>query len=43
MEGPHQQLEIPAGCEFEVIQETPRRCRMVLPLIGAPAPKPDPS
>lgn len=36
-------LKIPAGIEFEVIQETPDRFRNVLPLIGAPAVKPEPS
>ncbi|MGW0548320.1 hypothetical protein [Streptomyces altiplanensis] len=36
------ELDIPVGVEFEVIQETPNRFRMVLPLIGAPDGKPDP-
>ncbi|MGW3046035.1 hypothetical protein ACWC9T_39935 [Kitasatospora sp. NPDC001159] len=36
------QMQIPAGVEFEVIQETPGRFRMVLPLIGAPIAKPEP-
>ncbi|TQF06013.1 hypothetical protein E6W39_32065 [Kitasatospora acidiphila] len=37
------QVQFPAGVEFEVIQETPGHFRMVLPLIGAPTVRPDPS
>lgn len=32
-------LQIPAGIEFEVIQETPGKMKMVIPLIGAPGQK----